>query len=108
MGYPRGGTRRYDEDYYDMRDAFHMYYMDIKGDTVERMTEDLLPSTKKYVIDSRRTSDGKKKKRQIEKSSPACWPSARRRSSCLPPGRGSRAGMSGFGQQFIPVSAAVL
>ena len=22
-----GGTWRYDEDYYDMRDAFHMYYM---------------------------------------------------------------------------------
>lgn len=37
-----GGTWRYDEDYYAMRDAFHMYYMDIKGNTVERMTEDEL------------------------------------------------------------------
>lgn len=44
-----GGTWRYDEDYYDMRDAFHMYYMDIKGDTVERMTEDELAAVhKKY------------------------------------------------------------
>ena len=40
---------RYDEDYYDMRYAFHMYYMDIKGDTVERMTEDELAAVhKKY------------------------------------------------------------
>ena len=44
-----GGTWRYDEDYYDMRDAFHMYYMDIKGNTVERMTEDELAAVlKKY------------------------------------------------------------
>ena len=34
-----GGTWRYDEDYYDMRDAFHMYYMDITGNRVRRMTE---------------------------------------------------------------------
>ena len=40
---------RSDEDYYDMRDAFHMYYMDIKGNTVERMTEDELAAVhKKY------------------------------------------------------------
>ena len=32
-----------------MRDAFHMYYMDIKGNTVERMTEDELVAVhKKY------------------------------------------------------------
>lgn len=44
-----GGTWRYDEDYYDMRDAFHMYYMDIEGNTVERMTEDELAAVhKKY------------------------------------------------------------
>ena len=41
--------QRHDEDYYDMRDAFHMYYMDIKGNTVERMTEDELAAVhKKY------------------------------------------------------------
>lgn len=58
-----GGTWRYDEDYYDMRDAFHMYYMDIKGNTVERMTEDELAAVHKNtgVIDSRRTSDAGKK-----------------------------------------------
>lgn len=44
-----GGTWRYDEDYYAMRDAFHMYYMDIKGNTVQRMTEDELAAVhKKY------------------------------------------------------------
>ncbi len=30
-----------------MRDAFHMYYMDIKGDTVERMTEEELAAVHK-------------------------------------------------------------
>ena len=34
-----GSTWRFDEDYYDMRDAFHMYYMDITGNRVRRMTE---------------------------------------------------------------------
>ena len=37
-----GGTWRCDEDYYAMRDAFHMYYMDVDGETVERMTEEEL------------------------------------------------------------------
>ena len=37
-----GGTWRYDEDYYEMRDAFHMYYMDITSDPVPRMSEDEL------------------------------------------------------------------
>lgn len=44
-----GGTWRYDEDYYEMRDAFHMYYMDIDGDPIERMTPDELAAVhKKY------------------------------------------------------------
>ena len=37
-----GGTWRYDEDYYAMRDAFHMYYMDIMGNTVPRKSEEEL------------------------------------------------------------------
>ena len=37
-----GGTWRCDEDYYAMRDAFHMYYMDVDGETVERMSEEEL------------------------------------------------------------------
>ena len=44
-----GGTWRYDEDYYAMRDAFHMYYMDIDGDTVSRLTDEELAAVhKKY------------------------------------------------------------
>ena len=37
-----GGTWRFDEDYYDMRDAFHMYYMDITGNKVRRKTPEEL------------------------------------------------------------------
>lgn len=37
-----GGTWRFDEDYYDMRDAFHMYYMDITGNKVRRKTAEEL------------------------------------------------------------------
>lgn len=37
-----GGTWRFDEAYYDMRDAFHMYYMDITGNKVRRKTPEEL------------------------------------------------------------------
>ena len=37
-----GSTWRCDEDYYDMRDAFHMYYMDSLGNKAKRMTEEEL------------------------------------------------------------------
>ena len=37
-----GSTWRFDEDYYDMRDAFHMYYMDITGNKVRRKTPEEL------------------------------------------------------------------
>ena len=107
-----GGTWRYDEDYYDMRDAFHMYYMDIKGDTVERMTEDE-PRRRPQKILGLLIPGGlpmQEKRTTNRKSSPACWSSARRRrSSCSPPRRGSSSRRYvRLGQQFIPVNAAVL
>ena len=34
-----GSTWRYSESYYEMRDAFHMYYMDIRGHRVDRLDE---------------------------------------------------------------------
>lgn len=37
-----GGTWRFDPDYYAMRDAFHMYYMDAEGGAAERMDADQL------------------------------------------------------------------
>lgn len=44
-----GGTWRYSESYYEMRDAFHMYYMDIKGNRVKRLDEEgLARMHKKY------------------------------------------------------------
>ena len=44
-----GGTWRYDEDYYDMRDAFHMWYMDPLGNEVDRLTDEQLAAKhKKY------------------------------------------------------------
>ena len=92
-----------------MRDAFHMYYMDIKGDTVERMTEDELAAVHKNtrVIDSRRTSDAGKKERQIENRRPRA---GHRGGAIVPlPWRGSSSRRYvRLGQQFIPVSAAML
>ena len=35
-----GSTWRYSESYYEMRDAFHMYYMDIQGNAVRRLDEE--------------------------------------------------------------------
>ncbi len=35
-----GGTWRYDDAYYEMRDAFHMYYMSVTGNTVPRLSEE--------------------------------------------------------------------
>ena len=35
-----GSTWRYSESYYEMRDAFHMYYMDIMGNPVRRLDEE--------------------------------------------------------------------
>ena len=35
-----GSTWRYSESYYEMRDAFHMYYMDIRGNAVKRLDEE--------------------------------------------------------------------
>ena len=32
-----GSTWRYSESYYEMRDAFHMYYMGITGNQVARL-----------------------------------------------------------------------
>ena len=44
-----GGTWRLDNDYYDMRDAFHMYYMDAVGNDAKRLTEEELAAAhKKY------------------------------------------------------------
>ena len=37
-----GSTWRYHESYYEMRDAFHMYYMDIEGNRTRRLTEEEL------------------------------------------------------------------
>ena len=37
-----GSTWRYSESYYEMRDAFHMYYMDITGNRVRRLTAEEL------------------------------------------------------------------
>ncbi|MBR6115507.1 MAG: hypothetical protein IKQ10_10115 [Oscillospiraceae bacterium] len=37
-----GATWRYSESYYEMRDAFHMYYMDITGNRTRRLTEEEL------------------------------------------------------------------
>ena len=35
-----GSTWRYSESYYEMRDAFHMYYMDITGNRTKRLDEE--------------------------------------------------------------------
>ena len=35
-----GSTWRYSDSYYEMRDAFHMYYMSATGNTVGRLTEE--------------------------------------------------------------------
>ena len=35
-----GSTWRYSESYYEMRDAFHMFYMDILGNKVKRLDEE--------------------------------------------------------------------
>ena len=35
-----GSTWRYSESYYEMRDAFHMYYMDIWGNRTKRLDEE--------------------------------------------------------------------
>ena len=44
-----GSTWRYDDAYYEMRDAFHMYYMSIKGNTVPRLSEEEIQEMhKKY------------------------------------------------------------
>ena len=44
-----GSTWRYSESYYEMRDAFHMYYMDIRGNRVKRLDEEgLAKMHKKY------------------------------------------------------------
>jgi hypothetical protein len=44
-----GSTWRFDESYYEMRDAFHMYYMDIEGHRTRRMSpEELARIHKKY------------------------------------------------------------
>ena len=44
-----GSTWRFDESYYEMRDAFHMYYMDIEGRRVRRLTpEEIAKVHKKY------------------------------------------------------------
>ncbi len=44
-----GSTWRFHESYYEMRDAFHMYYMDIEGHRVRRMTpEQIAKIHKKY------------------------------------------------------------
>jgi len=44
-----GSTWRYDESYYEMRDAFHMYYMDIEGHRVRRLSpEEIEKIHKKY------------------------------------------------------------
>lgn len=37
-----GSTWRYSESYYEMRDAFHMYYMDITGNRTRRLTPEEL------------------------------------------------------------------
>lgn len=37
-----GSTWRFSESYYEMRDAFHMYYMDITGNRVRRLTPEEL------------------------------------------------------------------
>ncbi len=37
-GESTGSTWRYAESYYEMRDAFHMYYMSAEGNTVKRLT----------------------------------------------------------------------
>ena len=42
-----GSTWRFDEDYYDMRDAFHMYYMDITGSRTRRLTPEELQAVHK-------------------------------------------------------------
>lgn len=42
-----GGTWRLDNDYYDMRDAFHMYYMDAVGNNTKRLTEEELADAHK-------------------------------------------------------------
>ena len=44
-----GSTWRFHEDYYEMRDAFHMYYMNIEGDRARRLTpEEIAKVHKKY------------------------------------------------------------
>ena len=44
-----GSTWRFHESYYEMRDAFHMYYMDIEGHRVRRLTpEEIQRVHKKY------------------------------------------------------------
>ena len=42
-----GSTWRYSESYYEMRDAFHMYYMDIEGNAVRRLDEEGLAKVHK-------------------------------------------------------------
>ena len=37
-GESTGSTWRYSDSYYEMRDAFHMYYMSAEGNTVKRLT----------------------------------------------------------------------
>ena len=37
-GESTGSTWRYSESYYDMRDAFHMYYMDYRGNSTQRLS----------------------------------------------------------------------
>ena len=42
-----GGTWRYAESYYEMRDAFHMYYMTITGERTRRLDEEELAAVHK-------------------------------------------------------------
>ena len=44
-----GSTWRYDPAYFEMRDAFHMYYMDDDGNTIQRPTDEELAAIHKKV-----------------------------------------------------------
>ena len=95
-----------------MRDAFHMYYMDIEGNTVERMTEDELAAVHKKILGLLIPGGlpmQEKKERQIENRRPRAGHlrggahRARRRGGVILSRRYVR-----LGQQFIPVNAAML
>jgi hypothetical protein len=44
-----GGTWRYAPSYYEMRDAFHMYYMTITGERTQRLDEEELADIQKVL-----------------------------------------------------------